>query len=80
MGKVTLLLPDELQAIVDREVEAGDFPDDGAFIENLIREHHARKLAALVEALEEGERSGISPLSFDEIIAEARERYRSRAD
>lgn len=79
MGKVTLSLSDELQAFVDHEVEVGDFADDGAFFESLIREHHARKLAALIEALEEGERSGESPYTFDEIVAEAREQYRSRA-
>lgn len=79
MGEVTLSLSDELQAFVDHEVEVGDFADDGAFFESLISEHHTRKLAALIEALEQGERSGECSYTFDEILAQAREQYRSRA-
>jgi len=73
MGRIELSLSDDLRSYVDRAVETGDFADDAAFIESLIRDHHDRKLAALIEALEEGERSGVSPRSFDEIVAAARD-------
>jgi antitoxin ParD1/3/4 len=79
MGKITLSLPEELQSIVDRETAFGEFADEAAFIESLIRDHRERKLAALVAALEAGERSGISDRSIDQVLADAREKFLSGA-
>jgi putative addiction module CopG family antidote len=78
VGQVTISLPDEVQAFVDQEVSQGAYADRGAYFESLAREDHARKVTALREALEEGERSGASPLSFEDIVERAREEYRSR--
>lgn len=79
MGNITLSLTKDLQSVVDRAVEIGDFVDGTAFIESLIRDHRAQKLGVLHAALDQGERSGISARNFDEIVADARERFRSRA-
>ena len=78
MADLTLALSEELSAYIESQVATGYFADAGEFIIRLLeydREQHGR----LRELLAEGERSGISELSFDQIIERARERARSRA-
>ena len=79
MATMNISLPDEMRAYVEAQIATGYFANASDFIRHLIRfdlEEGRGRLRALIA---EGERSGVSELSFDEIIARARERAQSRA-
>jgi antitoxin ParD1/3/4 len=78
MAHITLSLPDELAAYIQEQVATGYFVDADEFIIRLL-EYDREQNGRLRELLAEGERSGSSDLSFDQIIERARERARSRA-
>jgi antitoxin ParD1/3/4 len=71
-------LPDEMRAHVEAQVASGRYANSSDFIRDLIRRDQERR-DGLVALLLEAERSGESPYDFDEIIAQAREQFRSRA-
>jgi antitoxin ParD1/3/4 len=75
---MNISLPDRMKAFVEAQVASGEFANASDYIRDLIRE---RELAVdrLRALLDEGETSGISPLSFDEIMADIRGRHLSRA-
>ncbi len=77
MATMSISLPDEMKVFVDGQVGTGQFADPSDYIRDLIRERQAAvdRLAAL---LDEGEASGVSPRSFDEILAGIKERFESR--
>jgi antitoxin ParD1/3/4 len=77
MATVNISLTDEMKSFVEGQVATGQYTDPSDYIRDLIRERQAavERLRAL---LEEGEASGISPRSFDEILAGIKERHRSR--
>jgi antitoxin ParD1/3/4 len=74
MATMNISLPDELKAYVEERVRSGEYANASDFVRDLIRrsESHRRKVAKFHEAIEEGLNSGISDLSFDEIIEQAR--------
>jgi antitoxin ParD1/3/4 len=78
MATMNISLTDQMKAFVEGQVATGQYADNSDYIRDLIRERQAavERLQAL---LEEGEASGISPRSFDEILAGIKERYKSRA-
>ncbi len=59
------------------QVAAGAAPSEEAYLARLIDadREHAEKLAALHAALDEGEASGVSDRTLDEIWAEAARRF-----
>lgn len=69
-------LPEEMKAFVEGQVATGQYSDVSDYIRDLVRERQAavERLRAL---LEEGEASGASPRSFDEILDRIKERHRS---
>lgn len=82
MGAITIRMTENMLAYVEEQAAHDGYPDGEAFMQALVMDHHARKLAALQAAIEEGEASGILEADGWEIIegtlAEAREAYRSR--
>ncbi len=80
MATMNISLPDELKAYVEERVRSGEYANASDFVRDLIRrsESYRRKVAVLQAAIEEGRRSGVSDLSFDEIIEEARGEARKR--
>ena len=78
MATMNISLPDSMKKFVESQVATGQFANASDYIRDLIRDQEAavERLRAL---LEEGEASGISPRSFDEIMAGIKERYLSRA-
>jgi len=77
MGKLTISLSDDMIAYATEQARA-----EGVELSDLIallldQDREARE--RLLAAIDEGEASGISELSFDEIIEQARQRARSRA-
>jgi antitoxin ParD1/3/4 len=79
MATMNISLPDEMKAHVEAQVETGRFANSSDYIRDLLRRDQERR-DELVALLIEAERSGASEQSFDEIIAEAKEEFRSRAN
>jgi len=79
MATMNISLPDEMKAHVEAQVQTGRFSNSSDYIRDLIRQDQERR-DQLVALLLEAERSGVSEQSFDEIIAEARKEFRSRAN
>jgi antitoxin ParD1/3/4 len=61
---------------IAERVASGAWPDEAAYLNDLVARDRedAERLAALHAALDEGEASGISDLSIEDIIAQARAR------
>ena len=78
MAELKIDLPDALLAYIESQVATGYFADAGALVSHLL-EIDQRDNGRLRELIAEGERSGMSELSFDEIVERARERAESRA-
>ena len=83
MGAITVRLTDELQALVDGEVRDGAYPSAEAYNQSLLMEEQALRSKELRALLEEGLASGIVEGEglevFDDAVARAREKARSRA-
>jgi len=75
MATMNISLPDEMKAFVERQVATGMYANASDFIRDLIRDRYEAD-AELGTLLEEGLASGISERSLEDIVAEARERYR----
>jgi len=75
---MNISLPEELRAYVEAQVASGLYANSSDFVRAAIREHK-ESLDRLDALVQEGLDSGLSDRSFDEIVANARERHRSRA-
>jgi antitoxin ParD1/3/4 len=72
----TITVTDQQDEWIKARIGAGNYTNDSEYIRDLIRkdqERHA-KIAAMQKLIDEAEESGISPLSVEEIWAEARRR------
>lgn len=78
MATMNISLPEELRAYVEAQVASGLYANSSDFVRAAIREHK-ESLDRLDALVQEGLDSGLSDRSFDEIVANARERHRSRA-
>jgi antitoxin ParD1/3/4 len=78
MAEITIALPQTLLDYAQEQIDAGSYADVGDMVRDLLRRDQA-SLEELRAAIDEGDASGISERSFDEIIEAARERARSRA-
>ena len=76
---MNISLPDELRAYVEAQVATGYFANSSDFVRHLIRIDLEEGRGRLRELIAEGDRSGVSELTFDEIIQQAREQVKSRA-
>ena len=78
MATMHISVPEGMKDFVEGQVATGQFADESDYIRDLIRERQEAvdRLRALIE---EGEASGVSPLSFEEILTDIRERHQSRA-
>jgi antitoxin ParD1/3/4 len=77
MATLNISLPDSMKDFVESQVATGQFADPSDYFRDLIRERQ-QAVDRLRALLEEGEASGISPRSFDEIMAGIKERHSSR--
>jgi len=78
MATMNISLPEAMKAFVEAQVATGQFANASDFVRDMIRERQlaVERLAALIE---EGEASGDSPYSFDEIISQIKDRHLSHA-
>jgi antitoxin ParD1/3/4 len=78
MATMSISLPEQMKSFVEGQVATGQYADSSDYIRDLIRERQeaVERLRAMIE---EGEASGISPRSFEEILAGIKDRHKSRA-
>jgi antitoxin ParD1/3/4 len=78
MATMNISLPQELKEFVESQVATGQYANVSDYMRDVIRQRQEAvdRLRALID---EGDASGDSPYTIDEIIARARERHRSRA-
>ncbi len=78
MKSMNISLPEQMKEWVDTRVEGGDYASASDYVRDLIRKDREfrDKREALIQALVEGEESGISePQSLDEFLAEMRSKH-----
>ncbi|GGE30797.1 antitoxin protein parD-4 [Marinicauda pacifica] len=74
MPTMNVSLPEGLKAVVDEAVGSGRYASASDYVRDLIRkdEEIKQKRAEFIRLIREGEESGISEQSVEEIFAEAR--------
>lgn len=80
MATMNISLPDPMRDWVETRVSRGEYASASDYVRDLIRHDReaAEARAALVAALIEGEESGVSERSLDEIVEDARQELRGR--
>lgn len=80
MATVILTLPDPMNDWVEAQTGTDRYINASAYVRDLIRrdQERAGKLMAVQRFIDEGEASGISTRSVDDIIVEARAIARAR--
>ena len=75
----TITLTEQQGEWVKTRIASGDYTNDSEYFRDLIRRDQARnaQLEAVRAALIEGEQSGISPRSADDILQAARARLKA---
>lgn len=79
MATMNISLPDEMRAYIEAQVATGYFGNASDFVRHLIRTDLEQGRGRLRELLAEGERSGDSDLTLEEIWERALEETKSRA-
>ena len=67
MATMNISLPNTMKSWVETQVETGKYANASDYVRDLIR-HNIEEIEVLRQALIEGEQSGISPNSIDDII------------
>ena len=83
MASLSISLPEDLEALVDARVRSGAYVDAGAYVRALILNDLAGQqwdwmTDEIGAAIDEGEASGYSDRTIEEIFAEAKAKFRSR--
>jgi Arc/MetJ-type ribon-helix-helix transcriptional regulator len=73
MPKLTVELSEDAIAWIRDKVEEGHFPSESAYLQSLVQ----WQIQALHDALERGERSGISDKTVDEIWRDVLARHKA---
>lgn len=76
MATMNVSLPDAMKEWVEAQVQTGRYGNSSDYVRDLVRrdQERAAKKAEFDRLLQEGRDSGISPLSLEEIFAEAKRR------
>ncbi len=70
MASMNVSVPDPMRDWVQDRIESGQYASVSDYVRDLIRRDQANERQAIVAALIEGEKSGISPDGIPEIIAQ----------
>ena len=76
MATMNVSLPDAMKVWVEGRAGTGLYSNASDYVRDLIRrdQERAQKIAALQRLVQEGEESGVSPSSAEDILALARKR------
>ena len=84
MVKKSISITNQQDSWIKAQIESGHFGNESEVVRELIRERQIREqetpaeIEAIRKAFIEGERSGFSDRTVDEIWQEARQRHRSK--
>lgn len=78
MATMNVSIPDQMREWVENQVRSGVYSNASDYIRDLIRrdQQYNDKREALVQALEAGEKSGLSKRTLDEIWKDVKTRRR----
>lgn len=81
MATMNISLPDKLKGWVESKVRSGDYASASDCVRDLVRRRmeYDEKLAALRVEIQKGLDSGISDRSWEDILAELRQRASKKA-
>ena len=76
MATMNVSLPDAMKQWVEEQVQTGRYGNSSDYVRDLVRrdQERAEQKAEFDRLVQVGRDSGISPLSMDEIFAEAKRR------
>ncbi len=76
MATMNISLPDAMKQWVEEQVQTGRYGNSSDYVRDLVRKDQERadKKAEFDRMVQDGRDSGISPLSMEEIFAEAKRR------
>jgi antitoxin ParD1/3/4 len=79
MATMNISLPDQMKEWVEAQTMDGRYANASDFVRDMIRREQVRaeKIAVMQKLVDEGIASGISTLSMDEILEEARARAKT---
>jgi antitoxin ParD1/3/4 len=74
MAQMNVSIPEPMKAWCEGQVAAGRYSTTSDYVRDLIRQDQDRRMgiAKLQKAIDEGFASGVSPYTFEQIIAQAR--------
>ncbi|MFZ1989871.1 MAG: type II toxin-antitoxin system ParD family antitoxin [Alphaproteobacteria bacterium] len=80
MMRKTITISEPMEAWIKSQIEAGRYANDSEYFRDLIRRDQERRAAEeeLGRLIDEGEASGISDKTVEDIFREAEERYLAR--
>jgi antitoxin ParD1/3/4 len=83
MQTMNISLPDQLKDFVDTQVASGRYSSVSEYVRDLIRDDEKRKAqekleALLLEAIESGDPIEMTPQTWADLRAEARDLYEAR--
>ena len=80
MVKKSISVTDQQADWIKAQIETGDYGNESEVFRALIRDRISRdtEITAIRTALIDGERSGVSPKTVEEIWEEAQQRHRSQ--
>lgn len=76
MATMNVSLPDQMKQWIEDQVATGRYGNSSDYVRDLVRrdQERAAKKAEFERLVQEGRDSGISPLTMEEIFAEAKRR------
>lgn len=79
MATMNVSLPDPMKVWVEEQIAGGKYSSASDYVRDLIRrdQEYREKVEALRQAIREGEESGVSQRSIDDILNDARVRAQS---
>ncbi|GAW86293.1 antitoxin ParD1/3/4 [Bathymodiolus platifrons methanotrophic gill symbiont] len=77
MQRKTITVTEQQNFWIKSQIDSGKYGNDSEYLRELIRldQEHKQKIAVLRSALIEGEKSGISKRSMDDILKDAKKRH-----
>ena len=76
MATMNVSLPNPMRKWIEDRIKSGEYANASDYVRDLVR-HDRERHERLVEALIEGEKSGISPRAVSEIVAGAKTKIRN---
>jgi antitoxin ParD1/3/4 len=76
MATMNVSLPDPMRDWIEERIRSGEYANASDYVRDLVR-HDRERHNALVEALVEGEQSGLSSRSVKDIVAGAKKKLRN---